>query len=120
MEKLTDTSLPRSLELARDVSTVVVSASLLLGVSFLTGTCAALGSHTFGYLTATDIAEERSARKPVAGLSARGRATSSHSNPCSGHLLSHSTYGRVERPPPVPSRVVRYSPAVPNSRVPVR
>ncbi len=44
------------LEMARDVSTVGVSASLLVGVSYLTGTCAAIGSHTFGYLTATDIA----------------------------------------------------------------
>ncbi|MDQ0420967.1 hypothetical protein J2045_001994 [Peteryoungia aggregata LMG 23059] len=61
METHTDTATTSWLGMARDVSTVGVSASLLLGVSFLTGTCAAIGWHTFGYLTATDIA--RSALK---------------------------------------------------------
>lgn len=56
METQTDTATTSWLGMARDISTVGVSASLLLGVSFLTGTCAAIGWHTFGYLTATDIA----------------------------------------------------------------
>lgn len=44
-----------TIENIRDLSAAVVSISLLVGVCWLVGTCAALGINTFGFVTTTDI-----------------------------------------------------------------